>query len=59
MATPGLEQAVLLVLDIEPLFIFISFFFVVRRLHCAGLQTDFLSLFLFFFYTEAHVVKSN
>lgn len=31
----------------------------VRRLHCAGLQTDFLSLFLFFFYTEAHVVKSN
>lgn len=25
MATPGLEQAVLLVLDIEPLFIFISF----------------------------------
>lgn len=29
MATPGLEQAVLLVLDIEPLFIFISFFFVV------------------------------
>lgn len=30
----------------------------VRRLHCAGLQTDFLSLFLFF-YTEAHVVKSN
>jgi len=26
VATPGLEQAVLLVLDIEPLFIFISFF---------------------------------
>lgn len=27
MATPGLEQAVLLVLDVEPLFIFISIFF--------------------------------
>lgn len=26
LATRGLEQAVLLVLDIEPLFIFISFF---------------------------------
>lgn len=28
MTTPGLEQAVLLVLEIEPLFIFISHLFV-------------------------------
>lgn len=39
MATPGLEQAVLLVLDIEPLFIFISFFFVVGFFFCKQLQT--------------------
>lgn len=46
MATPGLEQAVLLVLDVEPLFIFISifffFFFVASSFRLLFLSTSFL-----------------
>lgn len=38
MATPGLEQAVLLVLDVEPLFIFISIFFFFFFFCCKQLQ---------------------
>lgn len=42
MTTPGLEQAVLLVLEIEPLFIFISIFFVTSSFSLLFLSTSFL-----------------
>lgn len=42
MATPGLEQAVLLVLDIEPLYIYIHLFFAASSFRLLFLSASFL-----------------